>query len=146
MSDTTTQWGTVVAGHGVASGRAGDPRFPQGTLRLQFPIFAALGVDLAAFHPATINVALDGRLDLGLADHVLRRVAWHEDVGAEDFSLWNVGVVHHSWRGTAVVYRPHPETKPDHHQPADVIELLTPWIQDLAYGDRVQVEAMQGRR
>ena len=31
--------GKIVKGHGVASGRARDPRFPEGTLALQWPIF-----------------------------------------------------------------------------------------------------------
>ena len=35
--------GQIVEGHGVASGRAGDPRFPEGTLALQWPIFEKNG-------------------------------------------------------------------------------------------------------
>ena len=48
----------VVKGHGVASGVGGDPRFPQGTLRIQFPIFSALGLDLSGYHPGTINLSI----------------------------------------------------------------------------------------
>ena len=50
--------GTVVRGHGVASGCAGDPRFPAGTLGLQLPIFASLGLQLDGFYHGTINVSL----------------------------------------------------------------------------------------
>ena len=48
----------VVRGHQVASGLNGDPRFPGGTIRMQRPHFATLGLDLGALHPATLNVSL----------------------------------------------------------------------------------------
>lgn len=140
MTATRSATGVVVTGHGVASGRSGDPRFPSGTLGLQFPIFAQLGVDLDNVHPGTVNVELDeGPLDLGEPDHLLTSVKWHDQMPPEDFSLWRVGLHHAGKRWQAMIYRPHPETKPEHHQPEDVIEILAPLIPDLAYGDRVTI-------
>jgi hypothetical protein len=140
MTATRSATGVVVTGHGVASGRSGDPRFPSGTLGLQFPIFARLGVGLDDVHPGTINVELDhGPIDLDEPDHHLPSVKWHDEMPPEDFSLWRVSLIHAGRTWPALVYRPHPETKPEHHQPADVVEILAPLIPDLAYGDRVTV-------
>ena len=50
--------GVVVAGHGVASGRAADSPFAAGTIELQAPHFAALGLDLSPFVMATVNLDL----------------------------------------------------------------------------------------
>jgi hypothetical protein len=49
---------SVVAGHRVASGLNGNPRFPGGTLRMQAPHFARLGLDLGHFHLARLTSAL----------------------------------------------------------------------------------------
>lgn len=140
MTSTREAEGVVVRGYGVASGESGDPRFPTGTLALQFPIFARLGVDVEGIHPGTINVELDGGpLDPGPPDHLLRSIRWHPDVPPEDFSLWRVTLVHRGTAWPALIYRPHPETKPAHQQPESVVEILAPLIPDLDYGDRITV-------
>jgi hypothetical protein len=38
--------GTIQKGHGVASGKSGDPRFPEGTIAMQTPFFSDLGLKL----------------------------------------------------------------------------------------------------
>ena len=50
--------GKIVKGHGVASGRARDPRFPEGTLALQWPIFEINGLNLDGYYRATINISV----------------------------------------------------------------------------------------
>ena len=53
-----------VNGHGVASGIANtDPLrsaspYPQGTLAMQAPFFAALGLDLSAYWLGTLNLSV----------------------------------------------------------------------------------------
>jgi hypothetical protein len=140
MTTTRSYAGTVVTGHGVASGRAGDLRFPNGTLQLQYPIFTRLGADMSGPYPASINVQIHGEIELGEPTHVFRSVKWHPDVPAEDFSLWRVSLTHHGVTWAAMVYRPHPETKPDHLQPAGVVEVIAPLIGDLDYGDEVTID------
>ena len=44
----------------------------------------------------------------------------------------------------ALIYWPHPETKSEHLQAPDVLEVLAPHIQGLAYGDRVTIELAEG--
>jgi hypothetical protein len=41
---------TIARGYQVASGANASPRFPGGTLRMQLPFFAALGLDLSRYH------------------------------------------------------------------------------------------------
>ena len=39
------------------------------------------------------------------------------------------------------IYYPHPETKPEHFQPDDVLEVILAEFQDnLSYGDKVELE------
>ena len=107
--------GVVVRGHGVASGRAGDPRFPHGTVAMQIPFFRERGLDLAGFHP---------------------------EMPAETFSFARATLVRDGARFPAWIYWPHPETKPEHFQPGGVAEVIAPPVPGLAYGDRVVLETM----
>ena len=62
---TSLHWLSAVLldGHGVASGRAvhaGESRtspYPKGTIAMQSPFFAALGLDLSPFWPGTLNLS-----------------------------------------------------------------------------------------
>lgn len=132
--------GTVVSGHGVASGQAGDHRFPGGTISLQTPAFADRGLDLTAFHPATINVEIAGRWLRPVAPlHTFDDVTWLDGYPPETFSFFSARIRHGSTEHDALVYRPHPETKPEHHQDSAVVELLAPPIEGFAEGDVVDV-------
>ncbi len=131
----------VVRGHRVASGGNGDPRFPGGTLRMQRPLFLARGLDLSAYHPGTINVSVAPlRYRIVSARHRFSAVQWHPTQPAEDFSFFDARL---SLGGAAAaagfVYYPHPETKPNHFQQPDVLELLMPFIAGLAYGSEIQL-------
>lgn len=139
--------GIVRAGHGVASGRGGDPRYPDGTIALQLPIFARLGVDvpgrdLAAVYPGTINVDLAPAVVEWIAPAVtLRGVRWTWHVPPEDFSFspCRIGPAGEALVD-AICYRPHPETKPEHEQPPGVLEVLASWIEGLGAGERVDLD------
>lgn len=138
--------GVVVTGHGVASGRAGDPRFPTGTIELQIPFFAARGVDLSGFWPGTINVSTAPTVvEMVRPTHTLVDVTWHPDVDAETFSFLDVRVRIGSgpWCD-GLVYRPHPETKPEHHQPPHVLELLAPRRSGVSEGALVSLAFGEG--
>jgi len=131
----------VVHGHGVASGVGGDPRFPDGTLGLQFPIFTSLGLDLDGFHIGTINLSITPvrykviRPRLTLAD-----VKWHPDCPAETFSFFDCKLFAKGEPPvSALIYRPHPETKPEHFQADDVLEVLAPNLPDIDYGQTIDL-------
>nr|WP_257909745.1 hypothetical protein [Janibacter limosus] len=70
---------------------------------------------------------LDGRAPAG--DLLLRRVRRH----------------HGEERVEGLVYVPHPETKPMHHQPATIVELLLPRLPGLAAGEVLDLEVEHGQ-
>lgn len=137
--------GVVVRGHGVASGRGADRRYGAGTLELQRPCFAALGLDLSGFFDGTLNVDLAPlRGELAQPSYTFRQVRWTERHPPEDFSFsrcqvrWGGGV-YEGW-----IYTPHPETKAAHFQLASMVEILVPFMEGIAYGDEVELWVKAG--
>lgn len=132
---------TVLPGHGVASGRSGDPRFPGGTIALQKPFFLERGLDLSPFHPGTLNLSIAPcRYRVLRPKHTFRAVKWAETEPPEDFSFFDCRVLWNGRSYAGLVYYPHPETKPEHFQPPDVLEVLAPRLEGLSYGDVVELE------
>jgi hypothetical protein len=133
---------TVVAGHRVASGLNGNPRFPGGTIRMQAPHFLAQGVDLSPFHAATLNVSISPhRFRIVKPRCTIRSLKWHPVEPAEDFSFFDAKVrVEPAEPIAGLIYFPHPDTKPEHFQKPDMLELLLPWIDGLDYGMKVMLE------
>ena len=132
----------VVRGHQVASGQNGNPRFPGGTLRMQAPCFKALGLDLETYHPGTLNVSIAPRsYRVGMARHTFHQVKWHPTEPAEDFSFFDVRLIRPDGNSVnGLIYFPHPETKPEHFQQPDVLELLFPLLEGIEYGSRLVLE------
>lgn len=132
----------IVEGYRVASGLNGNPRFPGGTLRMQAPHFLALGLDLSPFHPGTLNICIDPfRYTVVKAKHTFRNVKWHPTEPAEDFSFFDVRLVRSDKPSVAgLIYFPHPETKPEHFQKPDILELLLPFVEGLHYGMSLKLE------
>ncbi len=138
---------TIVPGHRVASGQNGDPRFPGGTIRMQLPHFASLGLDLSEYHPATVNVSIaPWHYVIAAPRMTCRDVRWHPSEPAEDFSFFDLAL--QTATGTLAhgfIYYPHPATKPEHFQQTDVLELLLPWIEGLRYGNHVTLAVPAGQ-
>ncbi|MDZ4287101.1 MAG: hypothetical protein U0984_04040 [Prosthecobacter sp.] len=131
--------GVLMRGHRVASGLNGDPRFPDGTLRMQFPHFAALGLDLSLMHPGTLNISIaPARYKLRQPRWTFPLMKWHPTEPAETFSFIEARLeMPHQKPVSGWIYYPHPETKPEHFQSADVLEVLMPFVEGLEYGARV---------
>jgi hypothetical protein len=132
----------VVPGHQVASGRNGNPRFPGGTLHMQLPYFRERGLSLDSYYLGTVNVSIaPWRYQVVQPRITFRAVQWHPTAPAEDFSFFDV----EARRGAesavkGLIYFPHPETKPEHYQSADVLELLLPFVAGLHYGAELHLE------
>lgn len=139
--------GSVVAGHGVASGRASDSPFAQGTIALQAPHFAARDLDLTAFVPATVNLDIaPDRLVLETPRWTFADVAWTDVHAPETFSFVECRVTRSAGSGhEGLVYHPRPETKPMHAQPDTVVELLLPRLEGLATGEALDLEVAVGQ-
>ena len=132
----------VVEGHRVASGTNGDARFPGGTLRMQTPFFRERGLDLGGFYSGTVNVSI-APLQYRVREPRLtfRQVKWHATEPAEDFSFFDVRLARSGGeRVDGLIYYPHPETKPEHFQKPDVLELLLPFVEGIRYGAALELE------
>jgi hypothetical protein len=132
----------IVEGHRVASGLNGNPRFPGGTLRMQIPHFKALGLDLNVFHLGTLNVSIAPlAYRIVKARHIFTNLKWHPTEPAENFSFFDVSVIRPAERPVkGLIYFPHPDTKPEHFQQPDVLELLLPFMEGMSYGMLLNLE------
>jgi len=139
-----TSWitvpGVVTLGYGVASG-SDSTRFPGGTIRAQSPCFQALGVDLSPYYPGTLNVDIaPSRFTIIHPLHTLTNVSWWPGVPAETFSFSPCRIVLPDGPIHGLVYYPHPETKPEHHHPPTVIEILAPFVEGIGTGNAIQLQ------
>ena len=120
--------GRLCAGHGVASGTSKESPYPDGTIRMQVPVFKLLGLDLSGCYFGTLNVDF-APLEVSLInpDYLFEKVQWTDLHPPETFSFWSVEIkatdveVVNGW-----IYYPHPETKERHWQPPTTLELLAP--------------------
>jgi hypothetical protein len=142
MSERLRVTGTVKQGHGVASGQAKDPRFPNGTIAMQLPYFQQLGLDLDRYFLGTINISIAPHTyAIVRAKYTVRNVKWSSDTPSEDFSFCDCRLIlpdRHEVAGA--IYYPHPETKPEHFQSPDILEIMTEYLHGLAYEDPLILE------
>ena len=139
--------GRLCAGHGVASGSSNESPYPDGTIRMQVPVFQAFGLDLSGCYFGTLNIDF-APLEISLSnpDHLFERVHWTEFHPPETFSFWTVEVkanetdVVNGW-----IYYPHPETKERHWQPPTTLELLAPHLMGIEPGSTIQLRDEGGR-
>jgi hypothetical protein len=132
----------VTRGHGIASGKTEDSRFPQGTLAMQAPFFRDLGLDLSVFFHGTLNLSVHPySYCLGVPVHSFPQVKWTPSLPPENFSFYSCKVRVHGEEDFAdsLVYWPHPSTKPEFHQDPHVLEVLAPRIPLADYGKAVEI-------
>ena len=135
--------GQIVTGHGVASGKARDPRFPEGTLAMQKPFFLERGLDLGRFHEGTLNLSVKPlRYTIRKAAFTFREVPWSPDLPAEDFSFFNcrLKTKRESKFVEGLVYYPHPETKPEFFQDSLTLEILAPFLGSASTGAMIDLK------
>jgi hypothetical protein len=134
--------GSVREGYGVASGKSGNPRFPKGTIAMQKPFFREQGLNLDAYFAGTINLAIAPlKYEIKQAKHTFKNIKWSPQDPAEDFSFFDCQILINPTRVLdGLIYYPHPETKPEHFQPTDILEIMTFFIDRLNYGDEMILE------
>ena len=132
--------GIVQQGHQVASGRAESSPYPAGTIELQAPLFADMGLDLSSAFMGTINVSI---APLGFRfvrpDYTFTNVKWTDSYPPETFSFARCALEFAGRSYSAWIYYPHPETKISHFQPPSLIEIITQPIETIAYGSPVDI-------
>lgn len=126
----------VVKGHQVASGKANNSPYPKGTIAMQAPYFAQAGIDLTEFEHATINIALNIKaIALKHYDFQVRQLKWFHKIPPESFGFIKCQLIFGENTYDGLIYHVEPETKVDHQQPPNVLEILAPRITPLSYGD-----------
>ena len=131
-------------GHGIASGKTKDARFPGGTLSMQAPFFRELGMDLSKFFTGTLNLSVHPfSYRLGTPLHSFPQVKWTTCLPAENFSFYScqVRLLDDIVPMDALVYWPHPSTKPEFHQDPYILEVLAPKIERIDYGKEMLISA-----
>lgn len=130
--------GKLVKGHQVASGNSASSPYPAGTIALQKPHFKKIGLDLTHMFDGTLNVQLNAQsFRILKPDWKFEQIQWIDGFNAETFSFVAVELEFAKKRYSAWVYYPHPETKTQHFQAENLVEILAPCISNIAYGDTI---------
>ena len=139
--------GRLCTGHRVASGTSNESPYPDGTIRMQIPVFKALGLDLSGCYSGTLNVDFEP-LDISLSnpDHLFEKVQWTELHPPETFSFWSVQIkANEAEAVSGWIYYPHPETKERHWQSPTTLELLAPQLSGVEPGCNIHLRDQSGR-
>lgn len=140
----TSSWitvsGIIQPGHQIASGRAKQSRYPEGSIKMQKPFFQQLGLDLSEFYEGTLNVSIAPyRFSLQNPEYTFRNVEWTSLHPPEHFSFSRCEVVFNGNHYSSWIYYPHPETKTTHFQQPSTLEIIAPPIPNISYGDNIQL-------
>jgi hypothetical protein len=131
--------GVIVAGYQVASGPSKD--YPYGTLEKQIPLFNQRGLNLERFHLGTLNVSIaPATFEMVNPEYTFLQVAWTDLHPPEDFSFSRCTVRFNGASYAGYVYYPHPETKKRHFESASLLEIISVYIPEIRYGERVELE------
>ena len=131
----------VIKGYGVASGQNGDKRFPGGTIFMQKEYFRALGLNIDRFFSATLNIDIAPySFEIINPKYFFKEVNWTEQLSAENFYFFDIKVKFQQSIYTGYIYMPDPETKEEHIQGKTTLELLLPKIENIKYGDEIEIE------
>lgn len=128
----------IKEGHKVASGQADDSPYPRGSIEMQVSFFKERGINLDNYYFATLNLSIAPYIfQMVSPEFTVRNVKWAEGFPAEDFSFSKCKIVFEDKEYKGLVYCPHPETKIGHFHSQSLIEVITQYIPNMAYGDEV---------
>ncbi len=131
----------VKQGHGIASGKAKDPRYPKGTLKIQYQYFTQKGLDLSPYFLGTVNLDIAPYFFTILKPkYFLEDIHWSPFIPPENFYFFDVSLQINKNTYKGLIYMPDPATKAEHFQNPTIIELILPKIDGLKYGDAVIIE------
>lgn len=134
-----TLQGILTRGHQVASRPSKD--YPYSTLEKQKPYFKQLGMDLYPYFNGTLNISIAPLTFRMIKPEItFEKVEWTDLHPPETFSFSRCNVIFKSKEYAGWVYYPHPETKRNHFQNASLIEVIAFEIQNIQYGDAVEIE------
>lgn len=132
--------GKIIPGYGVASGKGKDPRYPEGTLRIQYPYFKERGLDLDTYYLGTLNVDIAPKsYKVKKPEYFFEGIDWSEHIPPENFYFFKVALFYKNKRYDGLIYMPDPETKADHEQLTTVLEVMLPAIEGISTNDLVSL-------
>ena len=132
--------GEIKSGHGVASGKGKDERYPEGTLKQQFRHFLEQGLDLSNYFMGTINLDISpNAYEIKKPKYFFKNIDWSDYIPPENFYFFDVSLYYNDKTYQGLVYMPDPETKEDHMQKPTILELILPKIKGLEYGVIVDI-------
>ena len=73
-------------------------------------------------------------------EYTFRQMVWTDLHPLEDFSFSRCTVRFKGGRYAGYVYYPHPETNKRHFESASILEIISEYVPDIQYGERVDVE------
>lgn len=133
--------GEIQSGHGVASGKGEDERYPEGTLKQQFIHFLERGLDLSNYFMGTINLDISPfSYEIKNPKYFFKNIDWSDHIPPENFYFFDVTLNFNDKAYQGLVYMPDPETKEDHIQKPTILELIFPKIEGLEYGVKVEIK------
>lgn len=137
-----TVQGILTRGHQVASRPSKD--YPYSTLEKQKPYFKNLGLDLYAYFNGTLNICIAPlTFKMMKPEFTFEKIEWTDLHPPETFSFSRCNVIFKSKEYAGWVYHPHLETKKNHFQNPSLIEVIAFEIQNIQYGDTMDVEINQ---
>ena len=133
--------GEIKLGYGVASGKDKDERYPEGTLKQQFKHFLERGLDLSNYFMGTINLDISPcSYEIKKPKYFFKNIDWSDFIPPENFFFFDVSLYYKDKSYKGLVYMPDPETKENHIQKPNILELIFPKIEGLEYGTMVDIE------
>jgi len=136
-----TVLGTIIQGHGVASGTGADKTYPESTIAMQTPFFKEKGLDLSQYFIGTLNVSISPKFfEIVAPKYHFPNVEWTKQIPPETFSFSPCTLIFKNASYECLIYYPHPETKVVHQQPPTMLEIIGPEIIGINNGSKVELK------
>lgn len=132
--------GIIIEGHQVASGQGASTPYPESSIKMQTPHFKEKGLDISMYYSGTLNVSIKPYRLIDVNSPIrFDLVEWTFLHPPETFSFSKCKVIVNGEEVSGLVYYPHPSTKETHFQNNSVLEILTTYIDNIKYGDEIEI-------
>jgi len=132
--------GVLVKGYQIASGTSPITPYKDGSIKLQKPLFEERGFCMKDLYLATLNIDIPNHeFTIIKPSYHFENLKWEKDFPAETFSIVSCTLVYKKKQYDVYIYYPHVETKSDHIQKKSTLEILSPFVDGITYGDKVEV-------
>jgi len=132
--------GIIKPGYQIASGNNKDTPYPDGSIKLQKPHFAKLGLSLKGYYNGTINIHFPGyKWILQNPRICFPHLKWNNTTKPETFCFWPIVIRKDFTVINGLIYYPHPGTKTTHFQDECCVEILAPFIENIEYNTEIEL-------